>query len=466
MNKRLWNRCKMQRIVPLLIGFILLGGCSSSKDADFTEIKKMVATRLDGALIVPAEVEKIAQKLTTSLVEKPLTADAAVQIALLNNKALRAKYENLWIAKADYQQKGALSNPVVSGSVLFPNQSGGSKTEFSIEQNVMELFLVPLKGKANDAQFEKTKLEIAQNVLDLAFKVKVAYYAAVAARQTVLMRKTALEASEAALELTRRQFQAGNISELQLVNEEAMGYQIQQELADSELELKAATEKLHQLLGIRNTPLIWSKAEGLPKMAIVEPDLAVLEKIALDKRMGLIILKQELESQKQVRSFAGLSAMDPVKLGVKVDTEPEGNQFIGPTVEAPIPVFQSGQPAIAKQDALIRQIHYQIEDQKTAILSEVKLAYDRLLASRRKVIAIRDTEIPMRTKLIDLTQKQYNYMLTGVFTLLQAKQNEINARQRYIQTLREYWTARAELEQAVGGKWTIDPSKSAGASHE
>jgi cobalt-zinc-cadmium efflux system outer membrane protein len=36
--------------------------------------------------------------------------------------------------------------------------------------------------------------------------------------------------------------------------------------------------------------------------------------------------------------------------------------------------------------------------------------------------------------------------------LLQAKQNEIEAGRAYVETLRDYWKARAELEKAVGGQ--------------
>ena len=54
--------------------------------------------------------------------------------------------------------------------------------------------------------------------------------------------------------------------------------------------------------------------------------------------------------------------------------------------------------------------------------------------------------------MIDLTLQQYNYMLVGVFTLLQAKQSEIHMHDTYIKARQGYWTARAELEKAVGTK--------------
>ena len=43
-------------------------------------------------------------------------------------------------------------------------------------------------------------------------------------------------------------------------------------------------------------------------------------------------------------------------------------------------------------------------------------------------------------------------MLVGIFQLLQAKQGEIEAGRAYVEALRDYWMARAELEKAVGGR--------------
>jgi cobalt-zinc-cadmium efflux system outer membrane protein len=48
-------------------------------------------------------------------------------------------------------------------------------------------------------------------------------------------------------------------------------------------------------------------------------------------------------------------------------------------------------------------------------------------------------------------------MLTGVYQLLAAKQAEINAYREYIETVRDYWIARAELERAVGGRLGAPP---------
>lgn len=442
---------KKNAAFSIVVLTVFLAGCIPSQDATFEDVKKWVKPGLEAAPISPAEIQQGAQLLSKPLLEKPLTLDTAIQIALLNNKTLQAKYEDLWIAKASYTQAGTFSNPVFSGSVSFPSQGGSAKTELSIEQHFLDFFLVPLKGSANDLQFENTKIEVAQSVLTLAFEVKSAYFERVAAQQSLAMWQLVFNASEAAFELTRRQYKAGNISELQLRNEEAMFYQVKLDLAESKSRVNTSTEKLCRLLGVRKTLIRWNDAEKLPEIPPQEPGQNELEALALTQRLDLIMLKQTLEIQTKELAAVGWSGVSESKLGVKMESDSDGKS-IGPTVEIPVPIFQSSQPIVAKQDALIRQSRYQIEAKESDIVSDVALAYEHLASSRQKVQSIRKDILPLRTKLIGLTQQHYNYMLMDVFALLQAKQNEIQAQQNYIEAMKEYWIARAELEKATGSK--------------
>ena len=43
-------------------------------------------------------------------------------------------------------------------------------------------------------------------------------------------------------------------------------------------------------------------------------------------------------------------------------------------------------------------------------------------------------------------------MLTGVFDLLIAKQKEFDNYQKYIETVRDYWITRAQIQRVVGGR--------------
>ena len=61
-----------------------------------------------------ASVDEIEQTIK-ELLDKPLDADTAVQIALLHNRRLQATYEEIGIAQAAIVEAGTVSNPTFHG---------------------------------------------------------------------------------------------------------------------------------------------------------------------------------------------------------------------------------------------------------------------------------------------------------------------------------------------------------------
>ncbi|HEY0523136.1 MAG TPA: hypothetical protein VGD08_07095, partial [Stellaceae bacterium] len=93
-------------------GMLLLDACVSvNPDAAFSDVQTTVSARLGGKEVKwnrDTEEDKAAQDAVARLLESPLTADSAVQIALLNNRRLQAEYEDLGVAQADLIQAGLL----------------------------------------------------------------------------------------------------------------------------------------------------------------------------------------------------------------------------------------------------------------------------------------------------------------------------------------------------------------------
>jgi cobalt-zinc-cadmium efflux system outer membrane protein len=65
---------------------------------------------------------------------------------------------------------------------------------------------------------------------------------------------------------------------------------------------------------------------------------------------------------------------------------------------------------------------------------------------------------------MEQAQLEYNAMQIGLYELLAAKQAQVDATRGYIQTVRDYWVARAELERALGGRVPAAPVPSGSAA--
>jgi outer membrane protein, heavy metal efflux system len=159
------------RALEICIAAVVVAGCASvPKDAGFDQVKVTAAQRT-GARVHwnqgGPEDEAVAQSIQTML-QDTLTADEAVQIALLNNRRLQATYEGLGVAQANLVQAGLLRNPVFSAAVLFPSGGGSTKLSFGVAQDFLSIFLRPLRRQLAQAEFEAAKLGVTGAVIELA----------------------------------------------------------------------------------------------------------------------------------------------------------------------------------------------------------------------------------------------------------------------------------------------------------
>jgi len=431
----------------LLEGCVSLGGNPGFRDVSKTVQKRMgVQIEKQGK-----ESAKEIDQTIRPLLGGKLTADGAVKIALLNNHELQAEFEELGIAKADLLQATLVRNPHLEGFAR--SGGGGTNTEFSVSQDVMDILLMPLRRRVASAQFEQAKLRVADAVLSLIAEVKTAFYEVEAAEQVKAFQKTVLEASEAATELASRQHEAGNLKELDFANEQAAYEQAQLDFNRSQAAVFARREQLTRLLGLSGDEAAnWQVESELPELPSGDPVLTNLEEKALSQRFDLAAVRKQIEVFRRSLTAARFGIIPQAEAGFNTEKETDGQRVTGPTWNVEVPVFNWQQGARARNKAQLRQSQYTVTAFEVQVRSEVREAFNRLSVARITTERYQEKIIPLRERIVGLTQQQYNFMLMGVYQLIQVKQNEILARRAYIEVLKEYWIARANLERALGGK--------------
>jgi cobalt-zinc-cadmium efflux system outer membrane protein len=115
------------------------------------------------------------------------------------------------------------------------------------------------------------------------------------------------------------------------------------------------------------------------------------------------------------------------------------------------PIFEK-QGEVGVAEAERRQQENVYADTAVHIRASARSAATQLDAARARLIYSRDVILPLKQKVVEETQLQYNAMLVGVFQLLQAKREQIEAGARYIDQLREYWIARTNVEELLAGR--------------
>jgi cobalt-zinc-cadmium efflux system outer membrane protein len=388
-----------------------------------------------------------------NLLARNLTVDAAIQIALLNNRELQALYEELSIAQAELVQAGLLQNPTFSGAVTVPIAGQDVQTGFDlgVAQDFLGLLMLTARKKVAATELEATKLRVGDAVLRTAFDVETAYYTLLAAQQILDMRRTVLEAGDAAVALAESQHAAGNTSDLDLVNERTLYEQLRTDLKRSEADVLVAREALTRLLGLWGADAVFHVPARLPDPPSAEAPLEHLEALAIGRRLDLASAHERTQALSHAAAMAkNFRLVGSTAVGATFERSPEHYSAITPNASLELPIFDQKQAAIARAEALARQAQAHETALAVDIRSEVRVARGRLLAMRDVVDRYAKVVVPLREQVVRLSQEQYNAMLLGAYQLLAAKQNEVNAYREFIEALRDYWIARTDLERAVG----------------
>ena len=448
---------KRRRIGLFFCLVFFAAGCAQvPKEAGFNEVKDLVEQRVDYRLHWNQETEADheVEKAIEELLKNELTADAAVQIALLNNPNLQAVYEDLGITQADVVEAGLLENPVIFGQVRFPNRSDESNNyEFGITQNFLNILMQPARKKLSAIRFEQVKLQVADEVIQLVAEVRRTYYSALGARQVRDLRSEITSAARSSFELALRLHSAGNISALELARENAHFEQSRLELANSETDLLDEREQLTRLMGFWGPQTNWQLPEQLPDIPISEISLERLESMAIESRLDLAAEKKAVEALAQALGITiDWRWIGHIEVGISRERETDRTWVTGPALAIELPIFNQRQADIARLEAQLRRSQNRLTAQAIDIRSEVRSLKNRLIMQRNLIDHYRRTVLPLREQIVDLTLKKYNYMLTGAFDLLMAKQQEFEAYQKYLETVRDYWIIRAEMQRSLGGR--------------
>lgn len=440
----------------LALTVIGLAGCATQPASSLPTVQHALSERGAPALGWPRTPDEQAatDRAVASILAKDLTPDAAVQIALLNNRGLRATFEDLGVAQADLMAAGRLHNPTFSASVRWPDQHPRSpNVGLSLVADLLDDLLIPVRKKVAREQLAQAERRVSHEVLALAAEVKTAALTA-QARQQFRARLAAIgDVNAAGADLAQRQYDAGNINRLELVNQQMPAQEAKLELLRTEAQSRADRERLNRLLGLSGPQTGWTMSDELPALPAQELAFDRVEETAIAQRFDLAAAKSQMALTETALTLKRKTRLLPasVRVGVETEREVDGSRITGPTLELGLPIFDQGQADVARLEAEQRRATSTYEALANAIRSEARAARDALLTARETAEYFESTLLPQRRLLLRETLLHYNAMQKSNYELLAAKERLLNTEREGIEALRDYWIARAELERVIGG---------------
>ena len=465
-----------------LVGLVslALGGCATfSQDGGFNAVEKAVKDRSGKELVwIKSDAQRDSvDKRVAELLAKPLSADDAVQVALLNNRGLQAEFAELGIGEADLVRAGRLPNPHFSMLRASHPDAGGR--EYKIEQaltfNVFALITLPLATEIEARNFERVKRGVTLEVLRIASEARKAYYTALAAEESVRYTRQVRDVAEASAELARRMVRTGNWGKIEQAREQGFYADAVLNQARAEQARVAARERLARLLGVWGDQAQLKLPERLPDLPKAATDLTDIEARAMRERIDLQAVRLDAEALAKslgltkTTRFINTLEFGPARVleGARSSRWKKGYE-----ISFELPIFDWGTARVVKAESIYMQAVERAAEAAIHARSEVRETYSNYRLTWDIARHYREEVVPIRRRIADENLLRYNGMLIGVFELLADARSQIASVNSAIEALRDFWVAEADLQMSLIGKPTLSTaprgskaSAEAGAGH-
>ncbi len=445
---------RRQRVASLLICCSLIAGCATpASELGFGPVQQAAKERLGQDLQWPrtaAERDRVDQRVA-ELLAAPLTVDAAVQVALLNNRGLRAGFQELGIGDAERVQAGRLPNPGISVGRL--RRDSEVELEWGVHFKLARLLALPMVGRMEAQRFEQIQGRVTMSVLTLAAETRQAWVHALAAEETVRYMRQVKQVADASTELARRMEQVGNFNKLQRAREQAFSADAALNLARAEQWQRGARERLIRLLGVSAEQTQFKLPErlpDLPKETLAWPDV---ERAALDQRLD--VQGARLDAERTAKSL-GLTRttrfVNVLEAGYLRNTSNQAPDQRGWEIRFELPLFDWGDARVARAEAVYLQAVDRAAETAVNARSQVRQAYGAYRSAHDIARHHAEEIVPLRRQIADENLLRYNGMLIGVFELLADARAQIASVNAAIEARRDFWLAQAELDMALIGQ--------------
>jgi outer membrane protein TolC len=442
----------------VLAGALTLGACSTfSPDGGLSVAANIADQELhkDVVAIRTQDDTSSARARAQHLLKRPLTADSAVQIALLNNRGLQAAYNELGIAESVRARQSLPPNPSFSISRI----SGSVETEIDrqIVGNIFALATLPMRTEIAADRFRQAQLVAALETLRIAAETRQAFYRAVAARQQVELLTQASSAAATTTQLAKRLGETGAMNKLDQAREQVFYADLTTQLASARQRATGAREELIRSLGLWGADLAFTLPNSLPTLPKRPRTLPAAEQEAVSRRVDLQIARIELDTLAKsyglTQATRFINVLDAGYADKVTTSKGTGEQIRdrGFTVTFEVPLFDFGETRLREAEQTYMQAVNRLAEKAINVRSEARDRYQNYRSTYDIAAHYQREVLPLRKIISDEMMLRYGAMQVDVFPLLTEARQRIAANAAAVEAQRNFWLANTDLSTAIIG---------------
>ena len=445
----------MPRVIAAA-GALLLSACQNfSPDGGMSVPAAIVAQELNKDIMaVRTDADVAATRATVEhLLKHTLTAESAVQIALLNNRGLQAAYNELGIAEAAKMAANLPPSPTISVSRIA--SAAGIEIERKIVASILALATLPARADLAADRFRQAQLRAAEETVRIAAETRRAYYRAVASQQAVGVLTQAKSAAETAAQLAKRLGETGALNKLDQARQQAFYAEVTAQLAVARRRATGERERLIRPMGLWGGDLAFRLPGTLPALPARPLTAPAVEQEALRRRIDVQIARIEVAAlAKSLGLTQATRFVNVLELGAVAKTTRSGGEVDrqrGYEAELQVPLFDFGETRVRNAEQTYLQALNRLADKAINVRSQAREAYRGYRANYDIARHYRREVLPLRKIISDEMLLRYNAMQIDVFALLTEARQRIGATAAAIEAQRDFWLASTDLSAAIVG---------------
>lgn len=396
-----------------------------------------------------------------------LSVEALVQSAATRRADLLAARQRLAIAEGRLIQAGLRPNPVFETEYGSPRFLAG-ESGYDFSAGLSQTFeLGGKRGKRKavaELELQQVRAEVFALERRIGAEIRQNYTKAIGAARQLDVIERLLAADSELVRITEARLNEGDVAplDLNLVKVESDRLRVQQIEARSELE--TALLELRTLTGIEVTaPLrIAPQADRPPRLDLGLSELteqalrdrADLQAARIGERLGTARINLARSGAvpnvaASVRFSRAKGIIDlPESAGGGFANDLDNELTFGVSID--IPVLNRNQGEIASATGEQIQAVRTREFLESTIRTEVAVAYRKYRAAAEKLVLYSTQILPRAEANLQTVRAAYNAGDFSMFEVVAEQRRLVENVTGFNQTLREYYTALAQLEAAVG----------------
>jgi outer membrane protein, heavy metal efflux system len=422
-----------KKLVWLLCATLISSQTVSAQDA--------AKPKIDNA---PAVVATVPKKT------KGFTLDEAIEKALLQSPRLKGFSSGVSAAKGELQQASMWQNPELS----YSNENivaGSAYKAISPRQNSYGITqLVEMGGKISvrehiaDVGLEIASLDQQAATLDVIRDVTTAYAEAVAAEENVRLATDQKALAEDVLKSVSVRVDAAAAPLIQKSRAEVERSTSTIALDKAIRERDILRRNLAALMGEEQFTL---PLDNIAFYAITKPELAVTEE-KLKANPDLHKLNTSLEQAEARVDLEQANAIPDPRFSVgMIDIPSADDQAFMVGVSLPIPVFNANRGNIEKARHEVRRTEMDNRQMLLNISADLTQAHQRMENAYMQAHTLKTEILPSADTAFQLARTGYGLGRFPYLEVLDAQRGLFVARQQHIEAIRDFHTAKAQVER-------------------